>query len=68
MLEVRKINGKNYHVINGELPKGWVPMKGALTSPNGYTWVSNNKSRFSRERKSAIIKNDKLKRAHTWAD
>lgn len=61
MLEVRKINGKNYHVINGELPKGWVPIKGTLTSPNGYTWVSNNKSRFGGERKSAIIKNDKLK-------
>lgn len=53
--------GKKYHVINGELPKGWVPIKGTLTSPNGYTWVSNNKSRFSGERKSAIIKNDKLK-------
>ena len=35
MLEVRKINGKNYNVINGELPKGWVPTKGALTQPNG---------------------------------
>lgn len=62
MLEVRKINGKNYRVINGELPKDWVSIKGALTSPDGYTWVSNNKSRFSGERKSAIIKNDKLKR------
>ena len=58
---MRKINCKNYHVINGELPKGWVPIKGTLTAPNGYTWVSNNKSRFSGERKSAIIKNDKLK-------
>lgn len=68
MLEVRKINGKNYHVITGELPKGWVKIKGALTAPNGYTWVSNNKSRFSGERKSALIKNDKLKIVHTWAD
>lgn len=57
---MRKINGKNYHVINGELPKGWVKIKGALTAPNGYIWVSNNKSRFSGERKSAIIKIKKI--------
>ena len=57
---MKKINGKDYHVINGELPKGWSRIEGELTAPRGYTWVSNNKSRFSGERKSAIIKIDKL--------
>lgn len=57
----KKINGKDYPVINGELPKGWARIEGSLTAPKGYTWVSNNKSRFSSERKSAIIKDDKLK-------
>lgn len=57
----KKINGKDYPVINGELPKGWTRIEGSLTAPKGYTWVSNNKSRFSSKRKSAIIKDDKLK-------
>lgn len=60
---MKKINGEDYQVINGELPKGWTRIEGALTAPRGYTWVSNNKSRFSGERKSALIKNDKLRGA-----
>lgn len=60
---MKKINGEDYQVINGELPKGWTRIEGALTAPRGYTWVSNNKSRFSDERKSALIKNDKLRGA-----
>ena len=60
---MKKINGEDYQVINGELPKGWTRIEGALTAPRGYTWVSNSKSRFSGERKSALIKIDKLRGA-----
>ena len=37
-------------------PKGWTPIKGAMTAPRGYIWVSNNKSLFGGERKTALIK------------
>lgn len=37
-------------------PKGWTAIKGAMTAPRGYIWVSNNKSLFGGERKTALIK------------
>ncbi|MDE5722189.1 MAG: hypothetical protein K2I30_05575 [Clostridia bacterium] len=41
------------------LPKDWTPIKGALTAPRGYIWVSNNKSLFGGKRKSALVKDKK---------
>lgn len=38
------------------LPKNWSPIKGAMTAPRGYKWVSNNKSLFKGERKTALVK------------
>jgi len=37
-------------------PRGWIKTRGATTAPKGYYWVSNGKSRFSGERKIALVK------------
>jgi len=41
------------------VPKGWIKTKGATTAPHGYVWYSNGKSRFSGQRKIALIKKRK---------
>jgi hypothetical protein len=41
-----------------ELPKGWRIIEGAMTAPRGYIWICNNKSRFSKEYESALLKSD----------
>ena len=38
------------------LPKNWKQVKGATTAPNGFIWVSNNKSLFGGKRQMALIK------------
>ena len=38
------------------MPEGWREIKGATTAPLGYMWINNNKSRFSGERKHALLK------------
>ena len=42
--------------IYDKMPKGWTVSVGALTAPAGYTWINNKKSLFSKERKSALLK------------
>ena len=42
--------------IRNTIPKGYVKEEGATTAPNGYTWYSNNKSRFSGQRKLVLVK------------
>lgn len=42
--------------IYNNIPPGWAEIKGASTAPIGYTWISNNKSYFSGERKQALLK------------
>lgn len=42
--------------IYDKIPLGWAEIKGASTAPVGYTWISNNKSYFSGERKQALLK------------
>lgn len=49
-----KYRNKEYPVYD-KLPKGWVVIKRATTAPCGYKWITNNKSRFSGERKLAFI-------------
>lgn len=49
-----KYRDKDYPVYE-TLPDGWIILKGATTAPKGYKWISNNKSRFSGERKLAFI-------------
>lgn len=46
---------KEYDVFN-KLPNGWSIVKGATTAPVGYRWIHNGKSRFSKERKLAFLK------------
>lgn len=37
-------------------PNGWKEIEGATTAPVGYKWVSNNKSLFSGQRKTGLLK------------
>ena len=34
----------------------WKPVEGALTAPNGFIWISNGKSIFDPEYKTALLK------------
>lgn len=43
--------------VGNKVPKGWVKVKNATTAPRGYSWYSNNKSLFSGERKTMLVKN-----------
>lgn len=38
------------------IPPGWKKIEGAMTAPKGYSWYSNGKSRFSGERKQALVR------------
>lgn len=46
-----------YKVYN-TLPHGWKVLKGATTAPVGYRWICNGKSRFSKGRKLAFLKEE----------
>ena len=50
-----KIMKKEIKIYN-ELPKGWRIKQNATTAPNGYVWICNNKSHFSGEYKSGLLK------------
>lgn len=39
-----------------KMPDGWRELKGALTAPLGYKWISNGKSFFSNEYESGLLK------------
>ena len=38
------------------MPDGWVETKGATTAPNGYVWINNRKSIFTKEYRHALLK------------
>lgn len=42
-------------------PEGWVLVNGASMTPPGYDLYSNNKSRFSGERRVVLVKQKWLK-------
>ena len=37
------------------MPSGWKKVIGALTAPRGSIWISNGKSYFSGERRTALL-------------
>ena len=39
-----------------KMPEGWKEIDGAKTAPNGYVWISNGKSIFSKEYEHALLK------------
>jgi hypothetical protein len=41
--------------IYNEIPAGWSVIHGAMTAPVGHIWISNNKSYFGGERRSALL-------------
>lgn len=43
--------------ILDRMPKNGHILKGAMSAPNGYVWISNGKSRFSSKYKHALVKN-----------
>lgn len=48
------VNGREYAVYQ-ELPEGWSVNDRAMTAPNGYLFIHNNKSLFGGERKTALM-------------
>ena len=52
-----KYRNKEYLVYE-TLPNGWIILKGATTAPVGYRWICNGKSRFSKGRKLAFLKEE----------
>lgn len=38
------------------MPEGWKEINGAMTAPNGYKWIFNGKSIFSKEYEHALLK------------
>ena len=38
------------------MPDGWVEIRGATTAPNGYVWINNRKSIFTKEYLHALLK------------
>ena len=43
-------------LIFDKMPTGWSVCIGAMTSPNGYIWICNNKSFFDGTRKHGLLK------------
>lgn len=43
----------------------WKPIKGATTAPKGYEWVSNGKSRFSKDYRHKLSKIEKTEEVTT---
>lgn len=39
-----------------EVPEGYTKLENATTAPNGYTWYSNNKSLFDKNRDTVLVK------------
>jgi hypothetical protein len=39
-----------------EMPDGWRVLHGAMTAPNGYIWIWNGKSVFTKEYRHALLK------------
>ncbi|WP_343121139.1 hypothetical protein [Intestinimonas butyriciproducens] len=48
------VNGREYTVYQ-ELPEGWAVNDRAMTAPNGYLFIHNNKSLLGGERKTALM-------------
>lgn len=55
-----KINKKEFPVITN-LPIGWRILEGTLTQPQGYVFVTNNKSLWDKTRKVALMKLEEMK-------
>lgn len=60
MTEKINVAGKEVNVCY-VMPDGWTELKGAQTAPKGYRWISNNKSRWDSERKTALLKDSEYK-------
>ena len=43
-----------------KMPEGWKEIKGATTAPNGYVWIFNGKSIFTKEYQHALLKTKNL--------
>jgi hypothetical protein len=42
--------------IYDTMPDGWVEIRGATTAPNGYVWINNRKSIFTKEYRHALLR------------
>lgn len=44
--------------IETSMPEGWGYLKGALTAPKGYEWITNSKSIMSGQRETALLRSN----------
>lgn len=42
--------------IYDTMPDWWVEIRGATTAPNGYVWINNRKSIFTKEYRHALLR------------
>jgi hypothetical protein len=42
--------------IYDAMPEGWVEIRGATTATNGYVWINNRKSIFTKEYRHALLR------------
>jgi hypothetical protein len=42
--------------IYDTMPEGWVEIRGATTAPNGYVWINNRVSIFTKEYRHALLR------------
>lgn len=59
---IRLQNGKRcVFPVADSMPEGWKVIKGATAAPNGYKWINNGCSPFSKGYRHAIIKDENIK-------
>ena len=51
---MKNVQGQEVPVMK-TVPEGWREIKGAMTAPKGYAWISNGKSRFSKGYQAALV-------------
>ena len=44
--------------IYSEVPNGWRVLHGATNHPPGFRWIDNNKSRWNKDRRTALVKEE----------
>jgi uncharacterized protein YbdZ (MbtH family) len=44
--------------IYSEVPNGWRVLHGATNHPPGCRWIDNNKSRWNKDRQTALVKEE----------
>jgi hypothetical protein len=55
MTKLEYFISKGVKILN-EMPNGWRVIENATNVPNGYKWINNGKSLFSKDYEHALLK------------